>query len=170
MREYEQDLLLALFSKFFFYKITVVPLPWWSKDLLVENSAGGGWSSFEVHLCSDLEWTLRSNWPLKQHAFQLCRKFSTHSWTEDFSKMVRLLGRNRWPWASTTMQLKLYASRDQWYNWLSDLTGNVVLCSSALLSDKCSRGLEWSCLKVVSVPTFVLLGRPARLHRDELSC
>ena len=31
--------------------------------------------------------------------------------------------------------------------------------------------LQWSCLKAVSVPTFVSnIGRPAGLHRNERSC
>ena len=132
MRDTNKFHIFFIFRNRLFFISSLFPLPWWSKDLLVENLQVAGDQLREIHLCSS-----GVNSDLREFFFWVCA--------------------SRWSKVSVRIKLslKMRVSSNELFSsrWSHQLTSDPKRC--LVFFWKC---LQWSCRKAVSVPTFVIGG------------
>ena len=145
----------SFFETHFLYKIPLL-LPWWSKDVLVVQVAGGQLRNPPVKFRHE-RWL---HLAIDQHP--AC---PNRGRLELWPRKWFLLGRNPWRLACWSIYSPVDVDRRRWssiLDWSHLLTSDLKRC---LLFRKC---LHWSSLKAVSVPSSFIGGlrgskRPAIL-------
>ena len=141
------------FFESLFYTRLPFPLPWWSKDLLVDKPAGGGQLRNPPVKFRNERWL---HLAIDQHP--VCPNRARR---ELWPRKWFLLGRNPWRYACRSIfsLVDLHVDRRRWRSilvWSRQLTSDLMRC---FLFWKC---LHWSSLKVV-FGAYVCHRRPAGL-------